>query len=246
MKILIVEDDPSFISQIETLLHTDFPEYTIVGKAVTIKEASKICNSERPDLLIIETQLKNELGIELFDYIDSTQLNIIFTSHIAEFAVRAIKLDAIDYLLKPYSPEELSKALKKTEKQLKIDTILQNNKDLLKIDKKALVGDKIMVYSNDRMNPINIDQIVKIKSAGAYSDIYLLGNKKITSSKHLGLYERLLEDKHFVRIHDNCIINAEQLVAYKPGINAKVILKDESSESVSKRKKRDFLTYFRM
>lgn len=245
MKILLVEDDLQAIEHIERLISNHFSNYLIVGRARNIKEASKICNSARPDLLIMEIQLKNESSFELFEYIDASQLNVIFTSHLPEFAFKAIKFDAVDYLLKPYGLEDLKKAIKRVEERLKLMQILQNNKDLLKLDRHAVGSNKIMVYGNEKMNPICIDQIVKIKSQGAYSDIYLIGNKKITSSKHLGMYERLLEDKHFVRIHDNCLVNANQVVSYKPGINAKVILKDETSESVSKRKKRDFLDYFR-
>jgi two-component system LytT family response regulator len=245
MKILLVEDDLQAIEHIERLISDHFSNYLIVGRARNIKEASKICNSARPDLLIMEIQLKHEFSFELFEYIDASQLNVIFTSHLPEFAFKAIKFDAVDYLLKPYGLEDLKKAIKRVEERLKVMQILQNNKDLLKLDRHAIGGNKIMVYGNEKMNPICIDQIVKIKSQGAYSDIYLIGNKKITSSKHLGMYERLLEDKHFVRIHDNCLVNANQVVSYKPGINAKVILKDETSESVSKRKKRDFLDYFR-
>jgi two-component system LytT family response regulator len=245
MKILLIEDDLFAIEYLEKLINTHFPNYLIVGKARSIKEASKICNAERPDLLIMEIQLKQESSFDLFEYIDSSQLNVVFTSRLPEFAFKAIKFDAVDYLLKPYGLEDLKQAIKRVEVRLKLSQIMQNNKDLLKLDRHAIGGNKIMVYGNEKMNPINIEHIVKIKSQGAYSDIYLVGNKKITSSKHLGLYERLLEDKHFVRIHDNCLVNAEQVVSYKPGINAKVILKDETSESVSKRKKRDFLTYFR-
>lgn len=245
MKILLVEDDLQAIEHIERLISNHFSNYLIVGRARNVKEASKICNSARPDLLIMEIQLKQESSFELFEYIDASQLNVIFTSHLPEFAFKAIKFDAVDYLLKPYGLEDLKKAIKRVEERLKLMQILQNNKDLLKLDRHAIGSNKIMIYGNEKMNPISIDQIVKIKSQGAYSDIYLIGNKKITSSKHLGMYERLLEDKHFVRIHDNCLVNAEQVVSYKPGINAKVILKDETSESVSKRKKRDFLDYFR-
>ena len=245
MKILLVEDDLQAIEHIEKLISNHFSNYLIVGRARNIKEASKICNSARPDLLIMEIQLKNESSFELFEYIDATQLNVIFTSHLPEFAFKAIKFDAVDYLLKPYGLEDLKKAIKRVEERVKIMQILQNNKDLLKLDRQTHGGNKILVYGNEKMNPICIDQIIKIKSQGAYSDIYLMGNKKITSSKHLGMYERLLEDKHFVRIHDNCLVNANQVVSFKPGINAKVILKDETSESVSKRKKRDFLDYFR-
>ncbi len=245
MKILLVEDDLQAIEHIERLISNHFSNYLIVGRARNVKEASKICNSARPDLLIMEIQLKQESSFELFEYIDASQLNVIFTSHLPEFAFKAIKFDAVDYLLKPYGLEDLKKAIKRVEERLKLMQILQNNKDLLKLDRHAIGSNKIMIYGNEKMNPISIDQIIKIKSQGAYSDIYLIGNKKITSSKHLGMYERLLEDKHFVRIHDNCLVNAEQVVSYKPGINAKVILKDETSESVSKRKKRDFLDYFR-
>lgn len=246
MKVLLLEDDLQALAKLESLLSSHFSTYLIVGKAKNIKEASKICNSERPDLLIMETNLKKQSSFELFEYIDPSQLQLIFISQRPDFALQAIKYNVVDYLLKPYGEVEFKNAIKKVEERLKIKQFIENNKDLLKINRLSSNGNKIMVYGNDKMNPINIDQIVKIKSQGAYSDIYLIGNKKITSSKHLGLYERVLEDRQFVRIHDNCLINANQVVSYKPGNNAKVILKDETSESVSKRKKRDFLTFFRL
>ena len=82
MKILLIEDDLLAIEYLEKLINTHFPNYLIVGKARSIKEASKICNAERPDLLIMEIQLKQESSFDLFEYIDSSQLNVVFTSRL--------------------------------------------------------------------------------------------------------------------------------------------------------------------
>ena len=244
MKILIVEDDALAADFIENLIGNHFPELEIVGKAATVKEASRIYNFTKPDLLIMDIDLGDHDSFELFDYIDPSILTVIFTSSHYEFALRAIKIDAVDFLIKPIKIEEFKLAIKKVLERIKLRYV----KEALELSngsvQKTLDMNRILIYEDDKLHPVMVRDIIKVKSSGSYSHIHLVGNKVVTSSKNIGLYEALLQNYRFIRIHASCLVNSTHVVSYKAGVTAYLELTDRSLELVSKRRKREFLVFY--
>lgn len=244
MKILIVEDDALAAEYIEKLVHNHFSELEIVGKAATVKEASKIYNFTKPDLLIMDINLGDHDSFELFEYIDPSLLTVVFTSSHYEFALRAIKIEAVDYLIKPIKINEFKLAIAKVLDRIKmrqVQQLMEQNKGSVQ---PAIETNKILLYEDDKMHPVTVGDIVKVKSCGAYSDIHLIGDRVITSTKNIGMYETLLKGFRFLRIHDSCLINSAHVLSYKPGVSAFIALTDNTMEAVSKRRKREFLLFY--
>lgn len=240
MKVLILEDDALSADFIEKLILDNYPDFKIVGKVVSVKEASRLYNNTHPDLLIMDINLGDHTSFELFDYIDASRLFVLFISSYQEYALKAIKVEAIDYLLKPIVLDEFKKAIEKVFFRLKAK-YLAENEELNKVIRKGFNAEKIFIYEGDVFNPVELNKIIKIKSQGAYSTIFKVEGKKIVSSKNLGLFEKVLENKNFIRIHDSCLINYNHIQKYSAGVAAYVTLSDNSIESISRRRKRHFV-----
>lgn len=243
MRVLIVEDDCHSADFVEQLIIDNFKELEIVAKVTSVRDASKLCHTEQPDLIVMDIRLGEQLSFELFDYIDPSRLIVLFISTFEEYALKAIKLDAVDFIIKPVIIEDFKKAIIKAQERFKLNS-----------KKVALDGENpksiqsnsnfMLVWENDRLRPVDIESIVKIKSDGAYSKIYLNDEKRLVSSKNIGLYESLLKEKKFIRIHHSCLVNSDHIKYYKPGIRAFVTLSDSKIEYVSKGKKKELLRYF--
>lgn len=245
MKILIVEDDELAADFIEALIIDHFNDFEIVGKVKSVKEASKTFNLKKPDVLIMDINLGDHTSFDLFEYIDYSQLTVIFTSSYQEYALKAIKVDAVDYLLKPININDFKQALEKVRQRFRRSEHVQNSLHADNI--KSITnhtGSKVLIYENDKVNPVELDQIIKIKSDGSYSEIFLSDNRRFTSAKNLGMYEKLLQDKYFLRIHDSCLVNSKHVQNYMPGQKAYIILSDGSMENMSRSKKREFLNFY--
>lgn len=241
MRIIILEDEIPTAEFLEKMIVENIEDCEIVGKAKSVKEASKLYSTLKPDLLIMDVNLGDHLSFDLFEYIDSSQLNVIFTTAYWEFAVQAFKVNAVDYLIKPVNLEELRASISKARERFKVKELYANT---------TLWGREmataILVWENNKLMPVKVDEIIKIKSDGTYSKLHLVDDRKMHSSKNLGIYEAILKERGFVRIHHTCIMNPLHLVSYKPGIRAFVTLSDQKIENVSKNKKKELLKIMKM
>lgn len=197
-KSIIVDDEELARDDLKVLLK-DFPEIEITGEAETAEEAKKLINDLNPDLIFLDIQMPGKSGFEMLEDVQ-TDANIIFVTAYDEFAIRAFEVNAKDYLLKPVNKDRLSRAIErlKTEKE---------NED--NIQTKLLFTDSIFLLVNNHYQFVKISSIMKITSAGNYSEIYTSSKIKGLVLKSLKEWEARLPANYFVRIHRNAIINLE-------------------------------------
>ena len=237
MKILIVEDENLAADFLEKLILDNIDGCEIVGKVENIKDASRLYNSSKPDLLLMDVNLGDHLSFDLFDYINPEDLDVIFTTSYQEYAVKAFKVNAIDYVLKPINIDDLKTAIIKARDRI---NFRKNGQSSLNTRDKEISG-TLMVWESGKLIPIKISDIIKIKADGPYSKIVMTNKKSVHTSKNIGVYDEILKESAFLRIHNSCLINPTHLVSYKPGMKASVFLTDDSLEHVSKAKKKDLL-----
>jgi len=242
MRILIIEDENIAADFLEKMINDNIEDCQVVGKAKTVKEASKLYNSLQPDLLMMDINLGDHLSFELFEYIDASQLHVVFTTSYQEFAVMAFKVNAIDYIMKPINLDDLKSAINKVRERMRIQELESSSISSNDNDSTGVM----LVWENNQLIPVKIREIIKIKSDGTYSRLYLINQKKVHTSKNLGVYESILKETGFIRIHHSCLINPLHMVSYKPGMRAFVNLSDDSIEYVSKAKKKDLLKVIRI
>jgi two-component system LytT family response regulator len=245
MKIVIIEKDARVASELESVLAAQNQVLYLIGKVQGKKALQVHLKHMVPDAFFINSNQLTKLPEDFFSTVNELKAHVVLYGKSKKHALEVIQRNLVDYLSIPFESVAINRALQRILDRMKMQMIIQNTYKKASQTGAAPLGNTIMVYDNERLNPIDINKIIKIKAQGAYSEIYVQGAKKILTSKHLAVYERALNDKSFIRIHDACLINAEHVTAYKPGVNAKVQLKDNTYESVSKRKKKVFLNFFR-
>jgi two-component system LytT family response regulator len=197
-KSIIVDDEELARDDLKALLK-DFDEVEIVGEAETAEEAKTLIKELNPDLLFLDIQMPGKSGFEMLEDIQ-TDAQIIFVTAYDEFAIRAFEVNAKDYLLKPVDKERLSRAIER----LKTERETEN-----RIPPRLLFTDSIFLLINNHYQFIKISSIIKITSAGNYSEILTSSGIKGLVLKSLKEWEARLPRNYFVRIHRNAIINLE-------------------------------------
>jgi len=241
IKSVIIEDEEQAITALKRELEENCPEVNVCGIASTISDAIKLIESAKPELVFLDIQLKDGTGFDLLEQIKHQDFKIIFTTAYSQFALQAIKISALDYLLKPIDTEELIEAVNKAKQitlkhsRLKLENFIQNEHANPLQKKVALQTSKgIFLYE--------LKTIVRLQSEGNYTAIYFVNGKKEIVAKILRDFEELLENLGFIRIHNSHIINLNHLESYMSKDGGYVILLDKTTLPVSKRKKSSLLS----
>ena len=239
---LIVDDDEFSRQSLFFLLSEHFPEVKIKGIAQSVAEARKMLKSVEIDLVFLDIAMPIEDGFKLLPDLQKANSFVIFTTGFDQYALRALKASAIDYLLKPIKIIELKNAVLKVfnlrpqigNDQLISDNIKENLSDIEKIN-------KINLPNSNGFHILNINEIIYVLADSNYSIFHLENNESIMVSRHLKEYEEILKDSGFSRIHKSTIINLKHLSDYTNKNGLIVKLSDNSEHVVSRRRSSEFL-----
>ena len=232
----IIVDDEDFARDILIKLIEHYcPEIKIVGQANSVVSAIEIIKSETPELLFLDIHLGDEISFDIFENINTHPFEIIFTSAHAQYGVKAFKLEAIDYLMKPIDSDDLIQAVQKVIKK----------KSLLKIIESE-ISINIPIHVKDIVENVSSLDISSLVAQSNYTDIYMQDGKKLISSKTLGELEELLkEDSNFVRIHRSVIVNTKFVLNYAKVPPLFITMKDGVTYEISRRKKSEVLNHLK-
>ena len=213
MKAIIIDDEKRARVSLALLIQEYCPQISVVAECENLPEGVKAIRKFQPDLVLLDIEMPGHSGLELLDFFDENDVNfsIIFTTAYNEYALQAFKFSAVDYLLKPINPEQLTEAITRLEKQKqKVE-----NYKLLKetINQDSLT--KIAVPSGNTLIFIDTTKISHIKGEGAYSEVFCNNGTKHLVSRNLKNFEDILcLDSRFMRVHKSYIVNFEKVVAY--------------------------------
>jgi len=240
MKTLIIEDEIQAVIALQHELKSNCPKIKICGTATNIQEAIALIKKEQPELLFLDIQLKDGTGFELLEKLGNYNFKIIFTTAYSEYALQAIKISALDYLLKPIDSEELIEAVDKANKVTLEETKFQLQHFIQNQHANPL-HKKIAIQTSKGISLHEIETIIRLQADGNYTAIYLSNGKKLLVAKILKDFEELLNTLGFIRIHHSHIINLYHLESYLNEDGGYVIMSDKKTVSVSKRKKNELL-----
>lgn len=244
IKTLIVDDEFQGRSFLEKVIAKLFPGLSIVGKAATVNEALDIIETHQPQLIFLDVMLNNENGFDLLERLDKINFEIIFTTAHNEFAVKAFKFNALDYLLKPIDLDELEKAIDKAKKKVQLPAspsleVFKNFIDTFKNPSNPL--NKLSIPTADGFMLIPLNEIIFCESFGNYTTFHLVNNKKITSSYTLKEYDELLSDQNFFRAHKSHLVNLAHISRYVKGEGGTLMMSNGYEIEVSRRNKEALL-----
>lgn len=245
IKAIIVDDEKKFSESLNEMIRERFQDKIhVVAKCKSVKEAVHAIKLHHPDLVFLDVEMPPGNGFEVLEQVDDKNFEVIFTTAYDQYAVKAIKFSALDFLLKPFGAEDLSDALKRyNEKIIKDKTQKQYEVLLHNLKNVSDPAKKIALPTLNGFNVVSLSEIIRCKADNNYTDFYFINKVKSVISKPLKDFEELLEDHRFFRVHQSHLINLQHVVSYSKGEGGTVKMSDGSDIEVSRRKKDEFLKF---
>lgn len=246
IKVLHIEDEPAIVSLFKTLLLNNYSnEISYEGSTDSVSKAIDLINEVNPDIVFFDIQLKDGVAFEILDSFEKISFEIVFITAYNEFAIKAFKYHAVNYMLKPFDINEFNAIVDFVIEKINKNRItLPSDDATLRYLKATLGSKKIGIPVSDGIMFVNTDEIVHVEAKGAYCFITLQSKEKITVSKGLKEIESMLPEHTFLRVHHSWIINAKFLKRYYRGVNSYIEMDNGSTIAVSVRKKGSFLDMF--
>ncbi len=237
---IIVEDMNDALLLLKNDLETRHPDIKISGTAQSVVEAAKLLRKQQPDLLFLDIMLGDGTGFDILEIFPNLKSKIIFVTASDEFAIRAFKFAAIDYVLKPYAYDELDLAVNRAKQHI------QPNKERLSILKETLAApeqkpNKISLHTLDKIIIVSLDDIVRCASDSNNTIFHLQDQRKIFVTKTLKYFSDMLKNYDFVRIHQSHLVNLHYISAYIKTDGGYLMLKNGDNVPVSVRKKTEII-----
>ncbi len=215
LRAVIIDDERPAREVIANYLREYCPDVEVVGKASSVKTAYNVIRKTSPDMIFLDIQMSDGKGFDLLKMFDRIDFKIIFVTAYAEYAIRAFRFSAIDYLLKPVRIDELADAVAKVRDARdsgispEIITALLNN------IRNGPAKQSTLIIPNIRgFEVLRVPEIIMCQADGYCTNFHMTGQKKVVSSKNLKHFDGLLEDQGFMRVHHSYLINLEHVTGF--------------------------------
>ena len=240
LRAVIVDDEPKAIQSLIWELSNFSEEIEVIASFTNPDEALKYLDLNTPDCLFLDVQMPTIGGFQFLEQLNNTDFAVVITTAYDEYAIKALKYEAIDYLLKPIDSDDLRDCLVKIKKfsertinSNKLERMISNFNS--HFDKK-----KITINTDGKLLFLDVDDIIYIESDGNYSTLFLQDRKKIVLTKKLKEVDAILPEHYFFRIHNSYIINLNKIKVFIKN-EGYVVMDGDQKIPVARQRKSDFL-----
>ena len=245
---LIVDDELHNRMVLEKMLRQHVPVIHSIYQADTVAKAIRLVTEYRPPVIFLDIQMQGETGFDLLQQITNYDFEVIFITAHDNYAIKAFRFNAVDYLLKPVVVGELKEAVEKALK--KLGAHLNGNRDNInrvyqQIYNNKGLADSLTIATSEGFLVIQIRDIVYCQASNNYTVIHLVDRKKITSSQTLGYYEELLTDNIFFRTHRSYLVNIAHVSSYKKGEGGYIVMSNGDEVELARNHKNNFMHLFK-
>lgn len=239
---LLIDDDANLRSGMRGLLQRYAPDFKIVGEADSVESGVEALSSLRPQVVFLDIQLTDGTGFDILEQVaqryGSSSSHIVFITAHEQYAIKAFRFSALDFLLKPVDPDDLEKVIvkirdviEKNQSHAHIDLLLEN------IRRKVDPFKRIALSTAEGIHLFEVADIIRCESEDNYTRFYIKNSKPVLISRTLKEYEDLLSEHGFERIHQSHLINLSYLKSYIKRDGGYVVMADGSNLPISQRKK---------
>lgn len=244
LRTIIIDDEAHMRQTLEKLVKEYCPNVKLVAKADGVKTGVQAIKRYHPDLILLDIKMNDGTGFDLLKQLEPVEFKVIFITAFDQYAIKAFKFSALDYLLKPIDPKDLTDAVNKAEKlvvkelNIQLDALEENMQTNSKSKK------KIILKTFDNIHLVKISDIIYCQSDNNYTHFHLLDNNKILVSNTLKEYDEMLRDFGFFRVHQSFLINMGHIVRFEKSEGGNVILANKHKVPVASRKREQLLEMF--
>jgi two-component system LytT family response regulator len=244
LRTIIIDDEAPVRESLREMLKEYCLEVKVIAEAGSVKSGVEAILTHHPDLILLDIKMADGTGFDLLEQIEPVECKIIFVTAYNEYAIKAFKFSALDYLLKPVDSDELKTAVDKagqqiaTELRTQLDTLVKN------MDTEDQYKKKIILKTSENIHLLRINEISCCESDGKYTMIYLSNGNQIMVSTTLKYYQDLLREFGFFRVHKSYLINLEHVQRFEKAEGGFIILSNDQKVPVASRKREELLELF--
>jgi len=235
---VLVDDEKSSLIILEKLLAKCCPHINIIATAQSVSEGISVINEHNPDLVFLDIEMPKANGFQLLEHFRDFRFEVIFVTAYDNYAIKAIRFSAADYILKPINLNDLQIAVSKVAERIHQKQENQRMKQLV-YNISQPQNPRIGLPTGDRIEFIEVHKIIRCQGEGNYSHIYFEGNKHLLVAKTLVEFEDLLQEYSFFRVHKTHLVNLKQVVAYEKTDGGILQLSNGDKIPISRRRKED-------
>ena len=244
LKVIIIDDEPDNVKLLALQLKMYCPQVQVMAECTESEEGYIKINELQPDLVFLDIEMPVMNGFQLLEKIGTINFSLVFVTAYDQFAVKAFRFSALDYLLKPIDGKDLKAAVEKAEKRLwPLTQQLNLLKQQLKNGDKVL-PDKIALPYQNGVTFAEIKNVIYCESDNNYTRIHAVDGSKYMVAKTLGDIQEVLEERNFLRVHRQYLINLNHIKKYVRGEGNYVILSNNQSIPVARNKKEKLIEKF--
>lgn len=245
IRCVLVDDEKNALEMMEWLLKTYCPEVEIAAMCNSSEDGIAAINKHRPDIVFLDIEMPKMNGFDMLEQFDKLFFDVVFCTAYDQFAIKAFKYSALNYLLKPVDPDDLKATIRRIEEKKsspskeQFDLLLQTMKQANKT-----TPQRIALTSGDGLVFVPTSDIIYCEAESNYTNVVLTGGKKILVSKVLKDIDEVLSGPDFYRVHSSFLININRIKKLVRGEGGYIIMDNDATVSISRSKRQEFMELF--
>ena len=245
IKAILIDDEVHCVETLSILIADYCPEVQVMERCKSAKEGLAAVQKHNPALIFLDIEMPVMNGFEFLEQFNDIPFAVIFTTSYDQYAIKAIRFSALDYLLKPIEPHELISAVKKVQEQRHLPFAEQFQMLLKQINGKGSGFNKIAVPTSEGFELLPADQVIYCEANDNYTHLFLKNKNKIIACRTLKEMEEQLADfNFFIRVHHSYMVNLNEVTRYIRGEGGYLVMSEGSSVNVSRSRKDALMKYF--
>jgi two-component system, LytTR family, response regulator len=245
IRCILVDDEKNALEMMEWLIKTYCPSVEIVEMCNSAEQGIEAIHKYKPDVVFLDIEMPKMNGFDMLEQFDKLFFDVVFCTAYDQFAIKAFKYSALNYLLKPVDPDDLKATIARIEERKSIPTkeqfelLLQNIAQPVKS-----TPPRIALTTGDGMIFVPTTDIIYCEAESNYTKVVLTGGKKIVVSKVLKDIDEALSGPDFCRVHSSFLINVNRIKKYVRGDGGYLVMDDDTDVSISRNRRQEFMELF--
>ncbi len=245
IRAILIDDESNSLEMMEWLLKTYCPQVQVEAMCNSAAKGIEAINKFRPDVIFLDIEMPHMNGFDMLEEFDKLSFDVVFCTAYDQFAIRAFKYSALNYLLKPVDPEDLKETIRRIEEKKMAPSREQLELLLENIRKPSKpTAQRIALTTGDGMIFVPTKDILYCNAESNYTNVVLTGGRKILVSKVLKEIDEALAGPDFFRIHNSYLVNLNHITKFVRGDGGYVVMQDGASVSISRSKRQEFMELF--
>lgn len=237
MRGVIIDDEKNIREVLKSLLARFSEDFQLIGEANSVSTGRELILEAKPEIIFVDVELGDGTGIELIRSLQGINAHVIFITAHDKYAVEAFRLSALDFLLKPFDPQDLVRALGKVSEAISSNQLEMKLRALSSYMNESSKQKKIVLSDADNMHIIDMNDILWCSAEGSYTRFFIANSVHILVSKNLKSYEEILDSSFFLRIHHSHLVNINHIKRFERSEGGTLIMSNEVALPVSVRKR---------